>query len=101
MLAVFTPAAVAAAVPEAVLPPVGVLLADGVLLVGALLDELLDELQAASAARPAAAAGITSSARRGRLVTFSLSCEVIISFSPFLLDFPPFSLAAVRQPGQC
>src|ERR1700690_4379455 len=99
MLAVFRPAAVAAAVPEAVLPPAGVLLAGGVLLVGAMLDELLDELQAASAAGPAAAAGITSSARRGRLVTFSLSCEVVMSFSPFLLGFPPFSLAAVGQLG--
>jgi hypothetical protein len=44
-----------------------VLLAVGVLLAGALLDELLDELHAASAARPAATAGTTSSARRGRL----------------------------------
>jgi hypothetical protein len=94
ILAVFRPSAVAAAAPEAdpllvdplladALLPAGALLVVGELLAGALLDELLDELQAASAARPAAAAGITSSARRRRFGIFRLSCEVIMSFPPF------------------
>lgn len=55
-------------------------LAAGTLL-DALLDGLLDELHAASAARPAAAAGITSSARR-RLRAFSRLYDVIMSFPP-------------------
>jgi hypothetical protein len=97
ILAVFRPSAVAAAAPEAdplladALLPAGALLVVGELLAGALLDELLDELHAASAARPAAAAGITSSVRRRRFGTFSLSCEVIMSFLPLLPDYPPFS----------
>jgi len=66
---------------------------DGVNLFRAELADLL------AAEKLAAAAGTTSSARRGRLVTFSLSCEVVMSFSPFLLGFPPFSLAAVGQLG--
>ena len=98
-LAVFRPSAVAWAAPEAELPPAGALLLAGALLgagallvagalLGALLDELLDELQAASAARPATTAGITSSPRRWRLGTFSLSGDVITSFPPFLPDAP-------------
>src|SRR5580700_7396128 len=97
MLAVFRPAAVAWAAPEAELPPadtllpVAGLLAAGVLLAGALLDELLDELHAASAVRPAATAGTASSARRGRLRTFSRSWEVVMSFPPFIGGSPVLS----------
>jgi hypothetical protein len=93
ILAVFRPATVAAAAPEAAAAalPVADALVAGALL-GALLDELLLELHAARAARPAATAGTTSSPRRRRLGIFSLSCEVIMSFPPFLVGYPPFSL---------
>jgi hypothetical protein len=94
ILAVFKPSAVAAAAPEAdpllvdplladALLPAGALLVVGELLAGALLDELLDELHAASAASPAATTGITSSDRRRRFGIFGRSCEMVISFPPF------------------
>jgi hypothetical protein len=96
-LAVFTPAAVAAAVPEAdALLLAGALVLVGALVVGALLAELLDELHAASAARPAAAAGITSIARRRRFGTSSLPCEVITSFprSSLVIGLCPCTVAS-------
>jgi hypothetical protein len=78
-LAVFRPAAAAPAEPEAAeLPPAGELLPAA--------GELLDELHAASAARPAATAGTTSNARRRRLGTFNLSCDVIMPFFRFFLS---------------
>jgi hypothetical protein len=113
IVAVFRPSAVAAAAPEAdplpaaalpvadALLPAAALLVAGALvagallagaLLGALLEELLDELHAARAARAAAKAGTTSSARRRRLGIFSLSCDVIMSFPPFLVSYQPFSL---------
>jgi hypothetical protein len=105
IVAVFRPAAVAAAAPEAELLPAGALLTAGELL-GEVLDELLDELHAATAARPAAAAGTISSARRRRLGTFNLSCDVIMSF-PFLLCSPlshlfsAFSFVLRLSPLRC
>ena len=113
IVAVFRPTAVAAAAPEAdplpaaalpvadALLPAAALLVAGALvadalvagaLLGALLEELLDELHAARAARPVATAGSTSSARRRRLVIFSLSCGAIMSFPPFLVGYPAFVL---------
>ncbi|HTV99995.1 MAG TPA: hypothetical protein VMF87_06815 [Streptosporangiaceae bacterium] len=103
-MAVFSPTAVAAAAPEAELPPgvavlpAGVLLLlVGVVLAGALLDELLDELHAARAASPAAAAGTASSARRRRLGIFSLSCDVRMSF-PRFSSFRRLSLCVAASP---
>jgi hypothetical protein len=103
MLAVFNPSAVAAAAPEAdapladALPPAAALLV-GVLLDGALVDELLDELHAASAAIPAAAAGITSIARRRRFGTVRLCCEVVMSFPPFRRTQTNSSNAVTSEP---
>jgi hypothetical protein len=96
IFAVFRPTAVASAAPEAELLPAGALL--GAVLgavLGVLLDELLDELHAASAARPAVATETSSSARRRRLGTFSLSCDVIMSF-PFSPLLSAFSFALRR-----
>jgi hypothetical protein len=118
MVAVFRPTAAAAAAPEAELPPADALLLAGALLAGALLvallagalvgellagallDELLVELHAASAARPAAAAETTSRDRRRRLGTFSLSCDVIMSFPRFSL-FLRLSPRAAASPVSC
>jgi hypothetical protein len=62
----------------------------GVVLGFAALLGALDELHAASAASPIAAAGITSSARRW-LRAFNLSLDSIMFLFPPLTDFPVFS----------
>jgi hypothetical protein len=117
IVAVFSPTAVAAAAPEADPLPAGalplaeaLLLADAALpaavlvlagaVLGALLDELLDELHAASAARPAATAGTTSSDRRRRLGTFSLSWEVVMFF-PRFSSVIRLSPCAAASPVSC